>query len=442
MYSPLNQTPQEGLEDSRDDSGYFDRSGRTSRKQSVDADAWPSYPTGLVGRTSRKQSIDADAGVWHMMNGRTSRKQSIDADAYVGRTSRKHSLDPTDLANRLAMNGRRQSNDADMYVNPADVANRMAMAGRTSRKQSIDADGGVWSTYSNPMDIKTSSPLSNMTAQSQRSSTCSNYQPHEDGLWPVPQESCEYFDPPPPQHPHEEQLTSSQSLWAIPPQQSMQYQPAPTQMLTSSVSLWAVAPSKPSLWAIPPQEKQFEAENINLHPSISSKIFERRRSVQLEDTSSSLRHSFASPPILEESIQTLSINTNVHDDEPSLSSPTGMTEENWAERPSVERLYKDIDKYLPGYDLDKEIIVEQQAPAAAVSLARRLAGHKKSIRNVAREAHKNWKNAVNVIRSNSLLRRHSTKMWHRAVEQVKPGNPVTPSKIKPVGSCMCIHIFV
>ncbi|KAI8991759.1 hypothetical protein BDF20DRAFT_846245 [Mycotypha africana] len=155
-------------------------------------------------------------------------------------------------------------------------------------------------------------------------------------------------------------------------------------------------------------------------------------------------------------------------DSPNLSSPSHSgsaldpinDEENWAERPSVDRLYKDIDKYLPGHDLDKEIIInesstatshsdnnsggnsnsregggnniynsEPETPTIVTSLPpnRKLVGHRKSIRNVAREAHRNWRNAVNVIRANNnLIRRRSTKMWHRNVEQVKPGDKIEP----------------
>ncbi|ORX61370.1 Pkinase-domain-containing protein [Hesseltinella vesiculosa] len=107
-------------------------------------------------------------------------------------------------------------------------------------------------------------------------------------------------------------------------------------------------------------------------------------------------------------------------------------EDNWAERPSIERLYRDIDKYLPGHDLDKEIMLDDQAgtsttPAVAAAptpppLTRKLQGHKKSIRVVANEAHRNWKQAVNVIRVNNILRRRSTKMWGHRVQQVKPGS--------------------
>lgn len=108
----------------------------------------------------------------------------------------------------------------------------------------------------------------------------------------------------------------------------------------------------------------------------------------------------------------------------SATQEPEIEEETWGERPSIEKLYRDIDKYLPGHDLDKEIFIEapQGGNAATPSpSSRRLQGHKKSIRVVAKEAHRNWRQAMNVIRVNHLLRRRSTKMWGRKVEQVKPG---------------------
>lgn len=107
----------------------------------------------------------------------------------------------------------------------------------------------------------------------------------------------------------------------------------------------------------------------------------------------------------------------------------------FGERPSVEKLYRDIDKYLPGHDLDKEILLETAAaignhntPANNIppAVSKRLVGgvgtRQSSIRVVAKEAHQRWKQATNnVIMVNSLLRRKSTKMWDRPVERVKPG---------------------
>ncbi|KAG2224361.1 hypothetical protein INT45_006761, partial [Circinella minor] len=146
-------------------------------------------------------------------------------------------------------------------------------------------------------------------------------------------------------------------------------------------------------------------------------------------------------------------------------------EETWGERPSIEKLYRDIDKYLPDHDLDKEIFIEapgaqgaavtgqnNQAggqgatttPSTSVSSGgpgmgilgsaapspapRRLQGHKKSVRVVAKEAHRNWRQAMNVIRVNHILRRRSTKMWGRKVEQVKPGMVVDQQAIRDAHS--------
>ncbi|KAF1803519.1 kinase-like domain-containing protein, partial [Mucor lusitanicus] len=344
-----------------------------------------------------------------------------------------------------------------------------------SRKHSMDADAGLWSTQpypaaniNNTTNLDANSRTPYITPQSQRSSTSStNDKSH---LWPVQStsdmslgSSLDQPAPPPPQQQqhtpsfwavppkqhHEETMTTSQSLWAIPPsnQRTMSdstydlksaaapaiNKPVNNNTLTSSVSLWAVAPSNSDASESPVQ--QFGSENLNLHPSISAKTYSppmNKRGVQFtadidEDPEPHSAASTASAPALEEGIE---------------------NEENWAERPSVERLYKDIDKYLPGHDLDKEIIVEPSATATAVTATqaptgativaalppgRRLGGHKKSIRNVAHEAHRNWRNAVNVIRANNLIRRRSTKMWHRAVEQVKPGMKanIQPSDNKP-----------
>ncbi|KAI8883098.1 kinase-like protein [Backusella circina FSU 941] len=110
----------------------------------------------------------------------------------------------------------------------------------------------------------------------------------------------------------------------------------------------------------------------------------------------------------------------------SSSSEFDLTQ--WAERPTVENLYKDIDRYLPGHDLDKEIIVEPPA-ATMTALEKRLQNTnlKKSIRVVANEAHRNLHSTINIARPNDLFRRGSSKMWHRKVEQVKPGMRTSPS---------------
>ncbi|KAI7905920.1 uncharacterized protein BX663DRAFT_540592 [Cokeromyces recurvatus] len=278
---------------------------------------------------------------------------------------------------------------------------------------------------------------------------------------------------------------SSSSLWAVAPQKLQQKEEQQEQQEHQPISN-ELATKDSSENSLDSPIPQFSSENLNLHPSVSAKTYnsptpKQSRGVQFTTLPSESEEDFPEPhsatsvkstSILEDSIgsvtltdpsdvsrrqhrsldhQQLHIDTSSsllkadHNEFSPLSSssPSGLEteEENWAERPSVERLYKDIDKYLPGHDLDKEIIVEQPAVqtaslnsssttssnggavlVSALPPGRRLVGHKKSIRNVAREAHRNWRNAVNVIyASNNLVRRHSTKMWHRNVEQVKPG---------------------
>ncbi|CAO3613261.1 unnamed protein product [Mucor fragilis] len=134
----------------------------------------------------------------------------------------------------------------------------------------------------------------------------------------------------------------------------------------------------------------------------------------------------------------------------SITTPmrqNSSEEDMFGERPTVERLYRDIDKYLPGHDLDQEILVDQQqqqqAPVATPAISRRL-NHRQSVRVVAKEAHRRWKQAANnvMVVNNLMMRRKSTKMWDRPVERVKPGQEgsielppdsssigVTPSKM-------------
>ncbi|KAI7875134.1 Pkinase-domain-containing protein, partial [Lichtheimia hyalospora FSU 10163] len=201
----------------------------------------------------------------------------------------------------------------------------------------------------------------------------------------------------------------STSLWAVPPQHAIE---SSTDLDTSEqpVSLWAVPPQKPlkqeqettpssSLWAVPPQKTPEPVKQSSSSSATSdddTTISSRSPRTPRQRTPLSANSSSGTSPI------STSHETSEHDDE------------TWGERPSIEQLYRDIDKYLPGHDLDKEIFIDTSNGAAG-------AGHKKSIRVVANEAHRNWRQAMNVIRVNHLLRRRSTKMWGRKVEQVKPG---------------------
>jgi hypothetical protein len=130
------------------------------------------------------------------------------------------------------------------------------------------------------------------------------------------------------------------------------------------------------------------------------------------------------------------------DDRKSTQS-SDADEDMFGERPSVEKLYKNIDRYLPGHDLDKEIIVQptvdQQQPHVA---GKRPLGYRQSVRIVAKQAHNRWKQAVKIIQMNQVLRRKSTKMWDRKVERVKPGDEVSiASPDKPRKSFIFILLY-
>ncbi|KAI8986929.1 hypothetical protein BDB01DRAFT_783976 [Pilobolus umbonatus] len=240
----------------------------------------------------------------------------------------------------------------------------------------------------------------------------------------------------------------------------------------STISLWAVTPPSlsttsplpsPALWPVHNStsdeddtldemaKQEFSPEHITLHPSVSSKSDQNpiqstscsttgSQSIKNDNESDTTEQVEEATQDVEDADSTseefhkLHIDTNVvakssppsPTDTPVSGSPSADVTEMgiWAVRPTVDKLYKDIDKYLPDHDLDKEIIIEETTPPENVfQPGRKLQGHKKSIRNVAHDAyiaHRNWRNAVNVIRAKNLLRR-GTKMWHRNVEQVKPG---------------------
>lgn len=107
--------------------------------------------------------------------------------------------------------------------------------------------------------------------------------------------------------------------------------------------------------------------------------------------------------------------------EPSDTGTNSAKDDSvWEERPSIEQLYQDIDKYLPDHDLDKEIEVEPPAsPLSAETLAKM--NKRVSIRAVASNAHITWRQSLNTIQLNQMMRRRSTKLWGHHLRQVKPG---------------------
>lgn len=262
-------------------------------------------------------------------------------------------------------------------------------------------------------------------------------------------------------------------LWHVPPTDQQQ-QPVPLWHVPPSITTTAIEPTKPvSLWHIQPNvatstaavtttttttpSSETESKPVSLwhvQPSVSSSTTttstshlwptgDQRTELSVEGISL-----YDPPtPINDKAPECDFSTTSVVDTPPSPigSDKTQKSESTTTddtvmvgERPSVEKLYRDIDKYLPGHDLDTEILVESTpatsgtttpatataSPAAAIPpvVSRRLLGHRQSVRVVAKQAHQRWKQATNnVIMVNHLLRRKSTKMWDRQVERVKPG---------------------
>ncbi|KAI8084871.1 uncharacterized protein BX664DRAFT_337988 [Halteromyces radiatus] len=117
-------------------------------------------------------------------------------------------------------------------------------------------------------------------------------------------------------------------------------------------------------------------------------------------------------------------NNNNNNNNPRNQTDTGVDGNDgnvWQERPSIEQLYRDIDKYLPDHDLDREIDVDSStaAPLSVETLTKM--NKRVSIRAVASNAHITWRQSLNGPQMNQILRRKSTKLWGHVVRQVKPG---------------------
>ncbi|KAG2231320.1 hypothetical protein INT48_001256 [Thamnidium elegans] len=219
------------------------------------------------------------------------------------------------------------------------------------------------------------------------------------------------------------------SLWHVPPTESkpVSLWQVPPSSEPKPVSLWQVQPStepKPvSLWQVQPSVSS-SASTSHLWPTGDQRTELSVEGVSLYDPPTPVNDQ---APIIEFSAHVDTPPSPIGSDKTQKSESTAEDSDMFGERPSVEKLYRDIDKYLPGHDLDKEILVEPPTPAAAAAaispiVSRRLLGHRQSVRVVAKQAHQRWKQATNnVIMVNHLLRRKSTKMWDRPVERVKPG---------------------
>ncbi|KAI8997661.1 kinase-like domain-containing protein [Pilobolus umbonatus] len=208
--------------------------------------------------------------------------------------------------------------------------------------------------------------------------------------------------------------TPTISLWARNPQNassSMSTLPSPAPV--SKSQLWPVGKERSSI-------DQSYTDSMTPPISIDDPDFSSNRKTVFDN------HSILqSPPSPVDSVKAPK-DTGVSDAE-------AVPEEDIfsGERPSFDRLYRDIDKYLPDIDLDKhltnsETIKELNAditnPVSFIppSTAKRLIGHRSSVRIIAKEAHRRWKKTTKVAPVNQALTRKST-MWDKKVERVKPG---------------------
>ncbi|KAI8643959.1 kinase-like domain-containing protein [Parasitella parasitica] len=241
----------------------------------------------------------------------------------------------------------------------------------------------------------------------------------------------------------------SNAFWATPPSTTT----AARRPSATSPSLWHIPPSitasnaGPSAWPVGDQRQEmydpspssFERgfEGISLydpptpvHDEPQSKFPTTTSSVSPVDSPPSPVGSDKRPDS-HQSGESSSTTTWTATTATKMATPrrqSSCEDDVFGERPTVERLYRDIDKYLPGHDLDQEILVDQQqqqqqSSAIAPAVSRRLLGHRQSVRFVAKEAHRRWKQAANnvMVVNNLMMRRKSTKMWDQPIERVKPG---------------------
>ncbi|KAF7723669.1 hypothetical protein EC973_001760 [Apophysomyces ossiformis] len=248
--------------------------------------------------------------------------------------------------------------------------------------QTLRSSPGYQSVHMKESDISVlASPPSNDAEMDNMPSLYSNQKNH---LSPVAAASIGIAT-----HEPAETPPSTNFEWTVPPSAT----PSPV----PSNSCWAVAPK-----ASPkPEHQKITLQNLARKGSDKSNKNNRRSKglhVRISMTPDEILPAPSTPP----------------------SSPG---DSSWEERPPIDTIYKHIDQYLPEHDLDKEIVVESSVPSPSI---RRSLGHRKSIRVVIDEGHRNWKRES--VKLNNISRRRSTKVFGRQVEQVKPGMVVADEK--------------
>ncbi|KAI8149314.1 hypothetical protein BJV82DRAFT_587499 [Fennellomyces sp. T-0311] len=383
----------------REDSGYFDRSYKRSSGRSTSSTEYNPHFTPSDASTGKTTPLTADP--WYVRPQQPRPQPSSSSEVSLWHVRPKRSLDP------LSDSDKGYSNGHDDNVNNAQPASHGA-----------------------PVQLWAVPPPNSSQTESRMDS---NYQSFAHGdLWPVDEDSEDVPQHSDPTTPRLQPSISTESMRAkryyhgrhpsgemstIGEMHEHDHNGVVEGKRGRSVQFITNKP----LPNTPPDEG---VERLSLHDEPVDNSSSRRNKLHIqiptdEADGRSPRTPRIKTPLSATSTSPVSASQDTNDNE----------YETWGERPSIEKLYRDIDKYLPGHDLDKEIFIEAPTAATPSPAPRRLQGHKKSVRMVAKDAHRNWRQAMNVIRVNNILRRRSTKMWGRKVEQVKPGMVVDQQAI-------------
>lgn len=165
---------------------------------------------------------------------------------------------------------------------------------------------------------------------------------------------------------------NSASLWAVPPTQQPQSQPQQQQQL------WAVTPNTTNTITTATNDVSNDLGRMQINSSKKPTAFKP----------------LPTPP---------------------LKKSSGA--EFWGERPPAEVVFQHMEQYFDSKDLDKEVVVEPTKR------------HTKSIRLVAREASRKYKN-------NKMVRRKSTKLWGQRVVELKARSQNVMARLPSVSEHM------
>lgn len=187
---------------------------------------------------------------------------------------------------------------------------------------------------------------------------------------------------------------AAQTLWRrSEPEMEKMMETSNPQNSNNGASLWAVPPTQQQqqqLWAVTPHTAN---NTTTSHHDISNGLG------QMQITSSRKPAAAVNKPL----------------PTPPLKKTSGAV--FWGERPPAEVVFQHMEQFFDSKDLDKEVVVEP------------IKRHTKSIRLVAREASRKYKN-------NNMVRRKSTKVWGQRVVELKNRSQKVMARLPSVSEHM------